>query len=282
VVNDGVEIMPIPKVALNTRFRLPSLRARLFAVCLGSVFQPVRTHAATPVHRSSDSASQGGDSSPTRVEPLKSPDTGPMAELRKSNTALKRLFQKQPPSWSPENEVKRSEMRRIVSEFLDFDEIARRSLERHWDDIVPKQRHEFVAVLRDLMERNYIKRVHGHPDYNLRFEREAVSGSAATVGATLEAEDNGKKVNVKLEYRLLHNGGHWWVLDVVTDKQSMLENYRAEFNEIIMRESFEGLLKHMKKRLEKDEREGVLHRAVIRNRWVAEVDRRLRSDRART
>lgn len=93
---------------------------------------------------------------------------------------------------------------------LDFDEIARRALARNWDDIVPKQRHEFVAVFRDLIERNYIKRVHGHPDYDLRFEREAVSNSVATVGATLEAEDHGKKVDVKLEYRLLHNGGHWW------------------------------------------------------------------------
>jgi hypothetical protein len=64
------------------------------------------------------------------------------------------------------------------------------------------------------------------------------------------------------------------VLDVVTNDQSMLENYRAEFNGIIMRESFEGLLKHMRKRLEKDEREGVLRRAVIQNPWAVEGDPR--------
>ncbi|MGD0838680.1 MAG: ABC transporter substrate-binding protein [Polyangia bacterium] len=266
--------MHTTKVATNRRFGLPGLRGHAFAAYFGLVLPTVRSDAATAVPGSLYTASQGGDLSPTLGEPLKSPVVGPIAELRRVSTALKRLFQKQPPSWSPENEVKRSRMRKIASELIDFDDIARRSLGGHWDDIVPQQRHEFIAVLRDLIERNYLKRVHDHPDYDLRFERETLSGSTATVAATLDAEDNGKKVSVRLECRLLQHGGHWWVLDVVTNDQSMLENYRAEFNGIIMRESFEGLLKHMRKRLEKDEREGVLRRAVIQNPWAVEGDPR--------
>jgi phospholipid transport system substrate-binding protein len=176
-----------------------------------------------------------------------------MADLKKSNAALKKLFQKQPPSWSPEQDVKRSEMRKIVTGFLDFEELAHRALARHWEDINPKQRNEFVGVLRDLIERNYIKQVHGQPNYEIRFRKEAITDGAATVDATLDTSNDGKKVTVEMEYKLLYKSGHWLVYDVITDEQSMLENYRAEFNKIITKESFDALLKRMKKRLEKVE-----------------------------
>jgi phospholipid transport system substrate-binding protein len=47
--------------------------------------------------------------------------------------------------------------------------------------------------------------------------------------------------------------GKWVVYDVVTDEQSMLENYRAEFNKIISKDGFDALLKRMRKKLEEKE-----------------------------
>jgi phospholipid transport system substrate-binding protein len=179
--------------------------------------------------------------------------SSPMAELKKSNAALKKLFAKSAPTWSPEHEAKRLEMRKIVNGFLDFEELAHRALARHWEPLTTKQRSEFVAVLRDLIERNYIKQVHGQPNYELHFTKEAITGSEATVNATLETQNQGKKVTVEMEYKLLYKGNRWLVYDVITDEQSMLENYRAEFNKVISKESFDALLKKMKKRLEKTE-----------------------------
>jgi ABC-type transport system involved in resistance to organic solvents, auxiliary component len=197
---------------------------------------------------------EAGEAAETPAAPSSPPPgSSPMADLKKSNAALKKLFQKQSPSWSPEQDAKRTEMRKIVNGFLDFEELAHRSLARHWDGIVAKQRSEFVSVLRDLIERNYIKQVHGQPNYELRFRKEAIMDSEATVNATLDTSNDGKKVTVEMEYKLLFKGSRWLVYDVVTDEQSMLENYRAEFNKIISKESFDALLKRMKKRLDKAE-----------------------------
>jgi phospholipid transport system substrate-binding protein len=199
-------------------------------------------------------AEAGEEIQPVAAAPSTAPPgSSPMADLKKSNAALRKLFQKQPPSWSPEQDAKRSEMRKIVSGFLDFEELAHRSLARHWDGLAPKQRTEFVSVLRDLIERNYIKQVHGQPNYEIHFRKEAVANSEATVDATLDTSNDGKKVSVEMEYKLLFKGGRWLVYDVITDEQSMLENYRAEFNKIITKESFDALLKRMRKRLEKTE-----------------------------
>jgi phospholipid transport system substrate-binding protein len=200
-------------------------------------------------------APAAAEAEPTVAAAPSPPPAGssPMADLKKSNAALKRLFAKSAPSWSPEHDAKRSEMNKIVGGFLDFEELARRALAKHWDGLDRKQRTEFVSVLKELIERNYIKQVHGQPNYELRFAKEEIDGSQATVDATLEAMSKGKKVRVEMQYKLLYKGDRWLVYDVITDEQSMLENYRAEFNKIITKESFEALLKRMKKRLEKTE-----------------------------
>jgi phospholipid transport system substrate-binding protein len=208
--------------------------------------------AAKTVDKAAAKTADKADEPSKAAEPSTPPSgSSPMADLKKSNAALKKLFQKQAPSWSPETDAKRREMRRIVSGFLDFEELAHRALARHWDGLSAKQRTEFVGVLRDLIERNYIKQVHGQPNYDLHFAKEDITGSEATVIATLEATNNGKKVKVAMEYKLLYKENKWLVYDVVTDEQSMLENYRAEFNKIITNESYDALLKRMKKRLEK-------------------------------
>ena len=181
----------------------------------------------------------------------------PMGELKKANQQLKKSFANRRPSWSPEAEAKNSEVQKIVGGFLDFEELARRSLSRHWDKLTPKQRTEFIKTLRELVERNYIRQLYGQPDYDLKLEREerTAGGNEATVWGTLHASSKGKKVTMELEYKFLRKapagGGppRWVVYDVITDDLSLLENYRAEFNKVIARESFDALLAKMKKKL---------------------------------
>ena len=175
-----------------------------------------------------------------------------MAELKKSNEKLDKALAKKSPNWSPEAEAQRAEVRKLVGNFLDYGELARRALARHWDGLTPKQREEFVATLRDLVERSYLKQVHGNPNYQIKYEKETKEGNEATVTGTLHTVARGKKVKVALEYKVLWKD-HWLVYDVVTDEQSMLENYRAEFNKIINKEGFDALLKRMKKKLDEKE-----------------------------
>jgi phospholipid transport system substrate-binding protein len=173
----------------------------------------------------------------------------PMADLKKANQQLKKSFGNKKPSWSPEADAKNAEIRKIVGSFLDFEELARRSLAKHWDGLSAKQRADFVKTLRELVERNYVKQLYGQPDYDLRLEREEKTADEATVWGTLHATAKGKKVTMALEYKLVRKGNRWVVYDVITDDLSLLENYRAEFNKVIAKESFDALLARMKKKL---------------------------------
>ena len=185
--------------------------------------------------------------------------SSPIADLKHYNAALKKLLLMPAPSSSPEYNAERAEMRRIVrillliSLPLDFEDLVRRALAGHWDEISPEQRTEIVGVVRALAERNLSKQLYNQPNYDLRFTKETVTGSEATVDATLEWPSQGKKTRVVMEWKLLYKRSSWLVYDVITDQESMLENYRAEFDKIITKKSFDVLLERMKKHLKKIE-----------------------------
>jgi phospholipid transport system substrate-binding protein len=196
---------------------------------------PAAAKAATPAAAKAAEPASGSDS--------------PLADLKKANQQLKKSFGNRKPSWSPEAEAKNADIRKIVGSFLDFDELARRALVKHWDGLPPGKRADFVKTLRELVERNYVKQLYGQPDYDLRLEREEKTDKDATVWGTLHASSKGKKITMALEYKLVRKGDRWVVYDVITDDLSLLENYRAEFNKVIAKESFDALLAKMKKRL---------------------------------
>jgi len=181
-------------------------------------------------------------------------DSSPKADLKKSNEALDKFLKKQKPGWSPEGEAQKQEIRKIVGSFLDYGELAKRALAKHWDGLTPSQRTEFVNTLRDLVERSYLRQLRGDPNYTMTYEKEEKQGQEAAVFSTLHTTSRGKKVELSIEYKMVWKK-KWLVYDVVTDEQSMLENYRAEFNKIINKEGFDALMKRMKKKLaEKDEK----------------------------
>lgn len=205
--------------------------------------------APAAASKPADSATPAATAGPEDLGPEPPASSSPMAELKKTHQELTRLLAKKPPSWSPETEAQQGEVKKLVGSFLDYEELARRSLARHWETITPKQRQEFVSVLRDLVERNYVKQIHGSPNYDLKFIKESKTGREAAVVSVLNTVSRGKKVKIDMEYKLLYKRGHWLVYDVITDDQSLLENYRAEFNKIITKESFDALLTRMKKKL---------------------------------
>lgn len=212
---------------------------------------PGGAKAAKPAPAAAAPAAGSGAAAPAAEKSGPPPaSSSPMAELKKSNQALDKVLQKNRPNWSPEAELQRAEVRKVVGSFLDYGELARRALARHWEPLSAKQKDEFVKTLRELVERSYLRQMHGTPNYNMKYEKEVKAGNEATVNATLHTTSRGKKVAIALEYKMLWKDGHWVVYDVLTDEQSMLENYRAEFNKIITKESFDALLKKMRKKME--------------------------------
>ncbi len=195
----------------------------------------------------------------SRGEPLR-PDAppayanlaSPMSQLEHSTDVLRASLRRAYPSWSPEFDLQRSTVKRIVGESVDYREFGRRALASHWRKLSEEDRSAFIAELGRLIESRCLSRDDTFgTDFKIRFERETVSPrGTASVFATASGNPRSKKLRMSIEYRLLWQQDHWSIYDVVTDGDSLLESYRVQFDRIIGRESFEGLLTRMKRQSE--------------------------------
>ena len=174
---------------------------------------------------------------------------GPKATLQRLNGDVDKLLRKKTEPGSKEEAEIKKEVKRLAGELLDYGELAKRALGEQWDKLKPAQRTEFVGVLKDLIERNYVKQLRTNLDYQVTYGDEALEGDEAKVQSAVKVKTKGKTTDVVIEYRMVKTAGRWMVYDVVTDEVSLVRNYRSNFQKVIGQQGYPALLDKMKKKL---------------------------------
>jgi len=177
----------------------------------------------------------------------------PTQTLRRVQDKLTKLLKKSPKAGSAAEKQNKDEIKKAVNALLDFPELAKESLGKHWKDRSEKERKEFTGILRDLIERNYVKQLKGNLGYKLDYRKEAVTGDEAEVKTVVKFEKNGRQTEIAIDYKLRRKASVWMVYDVVTDDVSIVKNYRSQFNRIIRKESYDALVKKMRRKLDEGE-----------------------------
>ena len=139
----------------------------------------------------------------------------------------------------------RTEIRKAAASLFDFEEMARRTLTRHWAGRAPEEQAEFVRLFTDLLERSYIGRIESWSGEKILYTGETVDGTFASVRSKIIT----RRAEVALEYRLLQRDGRWRVYDVLIDGVSFVSTYRSEFDRIIQQSSWDGLMDKLRKRV---------------------------------
>jgi phospholipid transport system substrate-binding protein len=162
------------------------------------------------------------------------------------NDGIQRVFTnlQDPELKAPNKETERRlAVRRIAEELFDFEETAKRSLGRHWQDRSPEERQEFVRLFTDLIDRAYLRRVDRYDGEQVVIVSDAVEGNQAVVQTRIVTRD---KSEIPVEY-LMHRTGEdrWRVWDVKIAGMSLVASYRAQFNKIIHAESYGDLVRRL-------------------------------------
>ncbi len=140
---------------------------------------------------------------------------------------------------------RRAEILRIVDEYFNFEEMARRSLGRPWKDQSPDNQREFVQLFKQLLFNVYVSRVEAAatPDTRIAYDQEKIEGDYAIVGTRVTSRN---QPDVRIEYRLRIENGQWQAYDVVIEGISLVNNYRQQFGSILSNESFRDLLNRLR------------------------------------
>lgn len=143
----------------------------------------------------------------------------------------------------PEQE-REAKVREVVLQRFSFEEMAKRSLGRHWQDRTPEEQQEFLQLFTDLLENSYIDKIErSEGKETINYTEETIeNGNASVQTEIIQKGDQ----NIDVEYRLLKHNGDWQVYDVIIERVSLVNNYRTQFNKILLQESYEELIKKMK------------------------------------
>jgi phospholipid transport system substrate-binding protein len=147
---------------------------------------------------------------------------------------------------------RRAKLRQTVLQRFGFEEMAQRALGQHWRKRTPEEQREFVGLFTDLLERSYLDKIEGYggSKQNIRYAKETIDkdGYASVRTEITSAHDQ----IYEIEYRLLQRNSNWQVYDVIIEGVSLVNNYRTQFNKVILEQSYAELVKQMKLKLEQE------------------------------
>lgn len=144
-----------------------------------------------------------------------------------------------------DTEARRQAIRKIVDEYFNFDEMARRSIGPAWNEQPRDKQQEFVESFSQFLFNVYIDKIEKYTGEKITYDSQQVNGEYASVKAIVHGYNG---TNIPIIYRLHLNDGSWKAYDVVVDRIDLVNNYRSQFGDILSRHSFDYLLKLLKEK----------------------------------
>ena len=146
-------------------------------------------------------------------------------------------------------EDRRKMLRNAVNERFDWPEMARRSLADHWNSRTEKEKKEFVPLFTDLLESAYMNRIENYSGDKVTYDDERVKGNYSLVKVTIFTD---KQVEIPVAYKMKKKGPEWMIYDVAIEGVSLVNNYRQQFDSIILGSSYQGLVEKIKEKVAKN------------------------------
>lgn len=156
----------------------------------------------------------------------------------------------------PDTPKRAAQLTELLGEFLDYDMLSELSLDQEWTQRSPKERRQFVSLLRQLVERQYQRNMESTLRYKVTWVgSEPIDDGNALVKSSARSRKKKRQPPVEIDYSMRPDGKQWRVWDISTDGVSLVKNYKRQFRRVIRDEGWQGLIDRMEKKLNEQEDE---------------------------
>jgi phospholipid transport system substrate-binding protein len=133
----------------------------------------------------------------------------------------------------------------LLRDFLDTEALARLAAGKHLEGRSPEETAEFLRLFRELFIRTYVQRLLLFDAPDFAYGQEHVTGDTATVGTEIITPKD--RFAVDYTFRRTPNG--WRATDIRVEDVSLASNFRAQFDSALAKDSFQGLLERLRKKV---------------------------------
>jgi len=193
--------------------------------------------AAPAVAQTSDTASQEATRSGEASDPVE--------VIRERNERVQEILKR---AGDPVDDATREELKDVINGLMDFEELSRRALSRHWNDRSEKEQAEFVEVFRELVRNSSVRKLGIYRADSVQYEPAEMSEDEAVVRSV--AYEKGE--TVEIVYHMHRVGDEWLAYDFVVDGSSTLRTYRDSFQRQLDRTSYSDMYQRLVERLEQE------------------------------
>ncbi|NWG75237.1 MAG: ABC transporter substrate-binding protein [Rubrivivax sp.] len=150
-----------------------------------------------------------------------------------------------------EEQKQNASLSRQVNKILDIEGISAFALQDQWSKRSADERRAFVNLFTSLLEKvAYTNTAKFMKDLTASINQEKIVGDKAMVYTSVMHQKEGR---VDIDFKLRKAAGGWLVEDVQLDGVSLVRNLRTQCNKIVRENSFQELLRRMKRKLDGDE-----------------------------
>lgn len=173
----------------------------------------------------------------------------PMDQLRGEVAVILKILQSEELKAPGKNEERRQRILAVITGMFDFREMARSSLGKNWKNLTPGEQEKFVSLFTSLIEQRYIGKIDAYDNQEVVYKKQRIKGHKAIIYTAVID----KNLEIPIDYRLKENQGKWLIYDLKIENVSLVANYRRDFDSIMRRENFTGLVDRISKQLERSD-----------------------------
>ena len=178
---------------------------------------------------------------------LASANNDPLVQLQKSTDEILVILQSEELKAPERKEERKQRILDVVNRMFDFRAMARSSLGRNWNSLTKDEQDQFVDLFASLIEQRYIGKIDAFDDQKVIYKEKRVKNNKARVYSVILD----KNLEIPIDYSLQISQGKWLIKDLKIENVSLVANYRRDFNAIIRKVQFAGLVEKITEQLEK-------------------------------
>jgi phospholipid transport system substrate-binding protein len=171
----------------------------------------------------------------------------PMAQLKVSVDGIVDILKREELRGPEKYDERQRLIWEIALKMFNFREMAKSSLGKNWNTITSEERDRFVKLFSSLVKKRYIGKINNYTGQEIVYTKQLIKKDRAMVYSLII--DKGTKIPII--YKLKADQEKWFIYDMKIENVSMVLNYRRDFDSVIRKEKFAGLLERITEQLEK-------------------------------